>query len=472
MSATMEEVLWRTRYSPGHWSAASSARSLPHEAVEQGCADPSGAAPASAACPSGREAPWGSGAWACRRAVGAVANQSALSTLGRLLGDCVMLSDAKNHASIISGIRHSRCEKRIFRHNDVQHLEELLRLLPPSRPKIIVFESVYSMDGDIAPVAQIVQLAKKYNAMTYIDEVHAVGLYGRRGGGITEHTQLQHKIDLINGTLGKAVGIFGGYVAGERAVIDALRSHASGFIFTTALPPVVAAGACASVRYLKESAYERHQQQLRALHLKAELSLRRLPLLRNPSHIVPVHVGEAKACEVASDALLRDYGVYIQPINYPTVPKGSERLRLTPNPLHDGQDIEELVTALDEVWARFSLPRSTDVAASLESDAPSLISPSASFTAPSFLSAPLAPTGRCASARRVLSDLYRSQFYFSTEMNGAAQDAAQPFAFQAPERPALPRKERGLAASPLPAALPRANAIAELTPAQAITTAA
>jgi 5-aminolevulinate synthase len=281
-----------------------------------------------------------------------VANDTTLATLVSLIGkDTVIFSDEKNHASMIAGIRHGNCEKRIFRHNDVEHLEELLKEYPPERPKIIAFESVYSMDGHIAPMKEICDLADRYDALTYLDEVHAVGLYGETGGGISEREGLADRIDIINGTLAKGFGVMGGYIAASRACCDAVRSYASGFIFTTSLAPAVAAGALASVRHLRSSNVERTRHQERARTVKARLKEARLPVMDNPSHIVPVAVGDPVHCKAVSDALLEEHGIYVQPINYPTVPRGTERLRFTPTPLHTDAHIDRLVEAMNTLWA-------------------------------------------------------------------------------------------------------------------------
>lgn len=288
---------------------------------------------------------------------GYVSNWAALGTLAAKIPECLVLSDALNHASMIEGIRHSKAERQIWRHNDLAHLEELLAAQPLDRPKLIAFESVYSMDGDIAPIAAICDLADKYNAMTYLDEVHAVGLYGPRGGGIAEREGLMDRLTVIEGTLGKAFGIMGGYIAASADLCDFVRSFASGFIFTTALPPAVAAGATASIRHLKQSQTERTAQKAKVTEVRARLDAIGIPHLDNPSHIIPVIVGDPVKCKYLSDILMRDYGIYIQPINYPTVPKGTERLRITPSPMHSVEDIDHLVSALETLWAQCQLAR-------------------------------------------------------------------------------------------------------------------
>jgi 5-aminolevulinate synthase len=280
-----------------------------------------------------------------------VANDATLATLGKLLPGLIILSDEKNHASMIEGIRHSGCEKVIFKHNDTADLEAKLRAIPKSAPKLIAFESVYSMDGHISPIEKICDLAEEYGAMTYIDEVHAVGMYGPRGGGVAERAGQMHRIDIINGTLAKGFGVMGGYIAATRVCCDAIRSYASGFIFTTSVAPAVAAGALASVRYLKGSQIERARHQERARTLKARLTAAGLPVMENPSHIVPVFVGDPVRCKAVTDTLLDQFGIYVQPINYPTVARGTERLRLTPGPMHTNADIDHLCHALTELWA-------------------------------------------------------------------------------------------------------------------------
>ena len=287
---------------------------------------------------------------------GYISNQTGISTLARLMPDCLILSDALNHNSMIEGVRQAHSEKQIFRHNDMAHLQELLAAAAPTRPKLIVFESLYSMDGDVAPLNAICDLAGQFGAMTYLDEVHAVGMYGPRGAGIAERDGAMGRIDVIEGTLAKAFGCLGGYIAASSALIDAVRSYAPGFIFTTALPPSVCAAATAAIRHLKSSSWERERHQDRAARTKAVLSAARLPVMLSPTHIVPVFVGDPERCKQASDLLLADHGVYIQPINYPTVPKGAERLRITPSPYHDDALIDTLADALVDVWRRLRLP--------------------------------------------------------------------------------------------------------------------
>lgn len=288
---------------------------------------------------------------------GYVSNWAALGTLAARIPGCVVLSDALNHASMIEGIRHSRAQKVIWKHNDLDDLEAKLAALPANAPKLIAFESVYSMDGDIAPIAGICDLADRYGAMTYLDEVHAVGLYGPRGGGIAEREGLMDRVTVIEGTLGKAFGVMGGYIAASGELCDFVRSFASGFIFTTALPPSVAAGAAASVRHLKKSGVERAAHQAVVAKVRARLDAIGLPHLENPSHIIPVLVGDPIKCKYISDILLKDHGIHIQPINYPTVPKGTERLRITPSPVHTDTDIDHLVQALESLWTLCALAR-------------------------------------------------------------------------------------------------------------------
>lgn len=294
-----------------------------------------------------------------------VANSTTLETLGKLLPDCVVYSDAKNHASLIEGIRHSRLEKRIFRHNDVGHLRELLQREEGSRPRLIVFESVYSMDGTVAPIKEICDLAEEFNALTFIDEVHSVGLYGATGAGVAEMLGQQHRLDIISGTFGKAFGVFGGYVAGKDELMDALRCSATGFIFTTSLPPVVAAGCLASVRHLKQASGLRVRHHEQAERLRQKLAAAGLPVMACESHIVPVHVGDAQLCKAASDILLLEHGLYLQPINFPTVPRGSERFRITPSPNHTEAMMDQLVAALAAVFHRIGAPTPCNGAALL-----------------------------------------------------------------------------------------------------------
>ncbi|WP_329958590.1 5-aminolevulinate synthase [Sphingomonas sp. Leaf37] len=286
---------------------------------------------------------------------GYVSNEATLSTLAKILPGCVIFSDELNHASMIAGIRNSGCEKRIFRHNDLAHLEELLAAEDPSVPKLIAFESVYSMEADIAPIAAICDLADKYNALTYLDEVHAVGMYGARGGGISEQEGVADRLTIIEGTLGKAFGVMGGYIAADQTIVDVIRSYAPGFIFTTSLSPVLVAGVLASVRHLKSSSVEREGQQASATLLKTMLDDAGLPVMMGDTHIVPIMVGDPVKAKRISDILLAEYGVYVQPINYPTVPRGSERLRFTPGPSHTPVMMRELTDALVEIWSRLEL---------------------------------------------------------------------------------------------------------------------
>jgi 5-aminolevulinate synthase len=288
---------------------------------------------------------------------GYVANDAAISTVASALPGCIIYSDAWNHASMIAGIRHSQAERRIFRHNDVAHLRKLLAADDPAAPKLIAFESVYSMDGDTSPIAEICDLADEFGALTYLDEVHAVGLYGLRGGGVAEARGLMGRIDLINGTLAKAFGVIGGYVAGSTEMVDWIRTSASGFIFTTALPPAVAEAALTSVRLLKRDDTLRQRHQERAATLKRRLVEAGLPLMPSETHIVPVLVGDPVLCKQATDALMADYEIYIQPINYPTVPRGTERLRITPSPFHTDAMMDALIDALTETWGRLGIPR-------------------------------------------------------------------------------------------------------------------
>ncbi|MEK9944728.1 MAG: 5-aminolevulinate synthase [Alphaproteobacteria bacterium] len=288
---------------------------------------------------------------------GYISNEATIGTLAGLLPGCVIFSDSLNHASMIAGIRASRAEKKIFRHNDVEHLEQLLKETDTDVPKLIAFESVYSMDGDIAPIAEICDLADKYGAMTYLDEVHAVGLYGPRGGGVAEREGLAHRLTVIEGTLGKAVGVMGGYIAASSTIVDVVRSYAASFIFTTSLSPAIAAGALASVQHLKTHNELRVRHQERAASLKTRFRDAGLPLMESVTHIVPLMVGNAPCCKRASDMLLNDFGVYVQPINYPTVPRGTERLRFTPSPLHTDGMMDELVDALTHVWSAHDIQR-------------------------------------------------------------------------------------------------------------------
>ena len=286
---------------------------------------------------------------------GYVSNEASLSTIARLLPGCIIFSDSLNHASMIAGIRNAGCEKRVFQHNNLAHLEMLLQSVPAEAPKLIAFESVYSMDGDIAPIADICDLADKYNALTYLDEVHAVGMYGPRGGGVSERDGVAGRITIIEGTLGKAIGVMGGYIAASRTLIDVIRSYAPGFIFTTSLAPVLVAGALASVRHLKASNVEREAHQASAALLKRLMADAGLPVMPSESHIVPLMVGCPVKAKRVSDILLAEYGIYVQPINYPTVPRGTERLRFTPGPRHSAEMMAELVNALAEIWDRLEL---------------------------------------------------------------------------------------------------------------------
>jgi 5-aminolevulinate synthase len=286
---------------------------------------------------------------------GYVSNDATLSTLAKILPGCVIFSDELNHASMIAGIRNSGAEKKVFRHNDLAHLELLLAETDPATPKLIAFESVYSMDGDVAPIHEIADLAEKYNALTYIDEVHAVGMYGPRGGGITDRDNAAHRIDIIEGTLGKAFGVMGGYIAADTRIIDVIRSYAPGFIFTTSLSPVLVAGVLASVRHLKASSVEREAQQAAAATLKTMFAEAGLPVMPSTTHIVPLMVGDPVKAKKVSDTLLAEYGVYVQPINFPTVPRGTERLRFTPGPAHTEAMMAELTSALVEIWERLEL---------------------------------------------------------------------------------------------------------------------
>ncbi len=286
---------------------------------------------------------------------GYISNEATLSTIGKLLPGCVIFSDELNHASMIAGIRNSGCEKQVFRHNDLEHLEELLSAAPADAPKLIAFESVYSMDGDVAPIAAICDLANRYEAITYLDEVHAVGMYGPRGGGISERDAVAARVTIIEGTLGKAFGVMGGYIAADRNVVDVVRSYAPGFIFTTSLSPVLVAGALASVKHLKQCSEEREAQQAAAARLKRIFEEANLPVMPSTTHIVPLMVGDPVTAKRISDILLAEYGVYVQPINYPTVPRGTERLRFTPGPAHSEVMMRELADALVEIWDRLEM---------------------------------------------------------------------------------------------------------------------
>src|ERR1051325_11247292 len=287
---------------------------------------------------------------------GYVSNETGIATIAKLLPNCLLLSDALNHNSMIEGVRQSGCEKKIWRHNDLRHLEELLKATDPARPKLVVFESLYSMDGDVAPVHAICDLAERYGAMTYCDEVHAVGMYGPRGGGICERDNAMARVDVIEGTLAKAFGCLGGYIAASANIVDAVRSYAPGFIFTTALPPAICAAATAAIRHLKTSSWERERHQDRAARVKAVLNAAGLPVMGSTTHIVPLFVGDAEKVKAASDMLLAEHGIYIQPINYPTVARGEERLRITPSPYHDDVLIDHLAEALLQVWDQLELP--------------------------------------------------------------------------------------------------------------------
>jgi 5-aminolevulinate synthase len=295
-----------------------------------------------------------------------VANEAALSTLAQLLPGCTIFSDEKNHASMIAGIRNGRGPKQIFQHNDLADLEARLKKVPRETPKIIAFESVYSMDGHIAPIGAICDLAAKYNALTYLDEVHAVGLYGPRGGGVAERDGVMHRVDIINGTLAKGFGVMGGYIAASSTTCDAIRSYAPGFIFTTSLAPAIAAGALASIRHLKTSSVERELHQERARTLKRRLAVAEIPVMSGPSHIVPVLVADPVRCKTLTDALLDRYGIYVQPINYPTVPRGTERLRLTPSPQHSDADLDHLLGALTALWSECPLALTENLAVAAE----------------------------------------------------------------------------------------------------------
>lgn len=293
---------------------------------------------------------------------GYISNEASISTLAKLLPGCIIFSDELNHASMIKGVLGAGCSKEIFKHNDVEHLELLLSQADPDAPKIILFESVYSMDGDFGPIEEFCNLADKYNCLTYMDEVHAVGMYGPRGGGVAEKRGLMDRVDIIEGTLGKAFGLMGGYITASKNIVDCVRSFASGFIFTTSLSPVIAAGALASVRHLKKSNTEREIHQERAATLKKKMRDASLPVMASDSHIVPVLVGDAVICKQASDILLNDFGIYVQPINYPTVPRETERLRFTPNPLHTDEMMDDLISALKQVWQQLDVNKYSSAA--------------------------------------------------------------------------------------------------------------
>jgi 5-aminolevulinate synthase len=288
---------------------------------------------------------------------GYVANDTSLSIIGSKLKDCVIFSDERNHASIINGIRNSKAEKFIFKHNDIKHLESLLKTVNIDRPKIIVFESVYSMDGDFTPIKSFIKLAEKYNALTYLDEVHGVGLYGPNGGGVADEQKVMQDIDIINGTLAKAFGLLGGYISSSKNIVDFVRSYSPGFIFTTSIPPAIAAGAIASIRYVKDNQQLRNKLKEKCLLIKEKLLAANIPFLKTKSHIIPIIIGDSKLCKKAADELLEKHKVYLQPINYPTVPRGKERLRITPSPLHTDKMIDDLINALKFVWKKLKLEK-------------------------------------------------------------------------------------------------------------------
>ncbi|MDG1859595.1 MAG: 5-aminolevulinate synthase, partial [Emcibacteraceae bacterium] len=293
---------------------------------------------------------------------GYISNETSISTIAKLLTGCIIYSDELNHSSMINGVLNGKCEKRIFKHNSVEELEELIKADDPNVPKIILFESVYSMDGDFAPIKEFCDLADKYNCMTYMDEVHAVGMYGKHGGGVAEERGLMDRVDVIEGTLGKAYGMMGGYITATKDIVDSVRSFAPGFIFTTSLSPAITAGALASVRHLKKSTSERERHQERAATLKKAMREANLPVMPSLSHIVPLLVGDPVVCKQASDMLLEDYGIYVQPINYPTVPRGTERLRFAPNPLHDDDMMDHLVSSLEKVWEKLDINKYSSAA--------------------------------------------------------------------------------------------------------------